>query len=197
MLERLGMIAGLTRLHSDADLDSQFYSALTTNRRKNLNGIYDVHTNIMQYPKIMQHTHAQWEQIYPEGVESKTQNLLICKVNGAEVDGNRPLMHEHDQRADSPFTPLPESYLRNFMIVDTYARGPPTSTFGYPGPPGSVVDVGPPGLTEVVDDVIAVLPDECRKAFFEAQEEERRWQSSWGTEEHDKMRAQVHITYNI
>ena len=188
---------GPTRLHSDADFDSQFNSTLATNRRYNLNGVYDVHTNILQYPKIMQHTHARWEQIYPEPVESRIHNSINVKVDGAEINGNGSSLHEHDQRADSFFTPPSESYLRNFMIVDSYARGPPTSTFGYPGPPGSVVDVGPPKLTEVADDVIAVLPDNCRRAFFEAQEEERRWQSSWGMEEQDKMRAEVHITYNI
>ena len=192
MLARLGMINNPTRLHSDFDLNSQLNSALTTNRRQNLSGVYDVHTNITQYPKIMQHTHAKWEQIYPETAES-----INGKVNGAEVNGNRPSFDEHNQLSKTLFTPLPESYSHNFMIVDAYAQGPPTSTFGYPGLPGSVVDVGPPGLTEVADEVIAMLPDQCRTAFFEAREQEYKWQSSWGTEEQDKMRARVHITYNI
>ena len=196
MLERQGMIETAVEMFSEADMDSQFNRTLSTNRRQNLNGVYDVHTNIMQYPKIMQHTHAKWEQVHPETFESKSQNMTNGRIIGDHVNGYGSAIPEHDRATDTLFSPLPESFARNFMIVDTYAHGPPTSTFGYPGPPGSVVDVGPSTLTDISEDVIAVLPEESRKALLEMQEEARKWQSSWGTEEQDKMRAKVHITYN-
>ena len=148
----------------------------------------------------MQHTHAKWEQIYPETIESKgliDSDLGVSQLNGTQSDENGLTMHQHEEHDDSLFRPLPKSYAHNFTIVDTYAQGPPTSSFGYPGPPGSVVDVGPPGLTEIADDIVAELPDDCQTSFLEAQAEERKWKSSWGTEEQDKMRAKVHITYNI
>ena len=150
----------------------------------------------MQYPKIMQHTHAKWEQVYPETIESAAQNMLDDRILSDDLNRNGPIGHEHDQTTETIFTPLPEHLARNFMIVDTYARGPPTSTFGFPGLPGSVVDVGPPGLTAISEDVIAVLPEESQRAFLEVRKEARRWQSRWSTEEQDKMRAVVHITYN-
>ena len=167
------------------------------NRRQNMDGVYDVHTNIMQYPKIMQHTHAKWEQIYPETTRPDSSDDVDSKLNSLEIKENGTAMLENEERDESLFPPLPKSYAHNFTIVDTYAQGPPTSTFGYPGPPGSVVDVGPSGLTEIADDIIAELPDDCQTSFLEAQGEEQKWKSTWGTENQDKMRAEVHITYNI
>ncbi len=150
----------------------------------------------MQYPKMMQHTHARWEQVLPDLVESKTQDISNDRTLSDHVNGNVPVSHGPEQATDTLFTPLPDHFARNFMIVDTYARGPPTSTFGFPGLPGSVIDVGPPPLTDVPEDVIAVLPEESKTAFLAMRDEARRWQSSWSTEGRDKMRAEVHITYN-
>lgn len=179
-----------------ADRRSQFNTSLAINRRQNINGVYDVHTNIMQYPKMMQHTHARWEQVLPELVESNVQPSLNGRTLRDDVNGTVPASHDLEGATDTLFTPLPDQFPRNFMIVDTYARGPPTSTFSFPGLPGSVIDVGPPGLTDIPEDVAAVLPEESRKALLEMQDEARRWQSSWSTEARDKMRAEVHITYN-
>lgn len=150
----------------------------------------------MHYPKTMQHTHAKWEQVFPETVETKAQHMLSGKIPSDQVDENGSVSHEHDRGADTLFTPLPAHVARNFMVVDTYARGPPTSTFGVPGSSGSVVDVGPPGLTDISEDVIAMLPDESRKALLKIREEVRTWQSRWTPENQSKMRAEVHIAYN-
>lgn len=190
-------VISTTALYVKTNPGSQFNSSLAANRRFNLNGVYDVHTNIIQYPKIMQHTHAKWEQIFPETIEKKSSIQLDSKPNGIDLDENESAVQEYEERHDSIFPPLPKSYAHNFTIVDTYAQGPPTSTFDYPGPPGSVIDVGPPGLTDVSDDIINELPADCQLSFYEAQAEEKRWKSNWGNEEQDKMRAQVHITYNI
>ena len=42
---------------------SRFNSSMAAMRRRNLNGIYDPHTNQMQYPRTMQPTHARWEPV--------------------------------------------------------------------------------------------------------------------------------------
>ena len=141
-----------------------------------------MHTNLMQYPRIMQHTHARWEQVDSETVQATAQNMLSGRTHGDDTGGSRPVSRELKGTTDTIFTSLPPHFARNFMIVDTYAHGPPTSTFGFPGLLGSVEDVGPTGLTDISEDVIAVLPEESRKAFLEMRDDTRRWQSSWGTE---------------
>ncbi|KAF2115875.1 nuclear localization protein [Lophiotrema nucula] len=45
---------------------SRFNASLSALRKANLNGIYDPHTNQITYPKIMQPTHARWEQVPAE-----------------------------------------------------------------------------------------------------------------------------------
>ena len=184
-------------INSHADSDSRFNSSLAASRRHNLNGVYDVHTNVMQYPKIMQPTHAKLEQVPPEAPMLKYPTATNGEANSEQVNGTGPSANEQDLTTDTIFPELPASYTRNFMVTDTYYKGPATSTFGYPGPEGSVVDVGPPGLTQIPEHVLAELPEECRQAFFEAREEERKWKSSWGTEDDDKARAKVHISYNV
>ncbi|KAF2205620.1 nuclear localization protein [Delitschia confertaspora ATCC 74209] len=42
---------------------SRFNSTLAAARRQTHEGIYDAHTNMMCYPKIMQPTHARWEEV--------------------------------------------------------------------------------------------------------------------------------------
>lgn len=44
---------------------STYNSLISVGRRTNLGGTYDIHTNSMQYPKIMQPTHARWERVPP------------------------------------------------------------------------------------------------------------------------------------
>ncbi|RAL65044.1 hypothetical protein DID88_001151 [Monilinia fructigena] len=40
--------------------------------------------------------------------------------------------------------------------------------------------IGMDGLCGVSEDVLAVLPEDCRKAFEEARERERKWKRQWG-----------------
>jgi len=149
---------------------SRFNSSLGALRRNNLNGIYDPHTNSMHYPKIMQPTHARWEQIDDHEV---TANAKLS--NGHAID------HEE---GDTPslFTPVKPIYSKNFMIVDTVYESAPASALGIPGPDGDAHDLGFNGLSNVSDEIKSELPPECRKAFEEALEKEVQWKSKWGTE---------------
>jgi chromatin structure-remodeling complex protein RSC7 len=137
-----------------------------------LNGIYDPHTNIMQYPKIMQPTHAKWVQIDDYEVKSK---------------GATP----HDQTSgDEPtiFPPVDPILSRNYMVVDIIYESAPASNLGVPGPDGGVCDIGFNGLADISDDIKADLPPECLRAFEEALEKERSWKSNWGLESQNGFR---------
>ena len=80
------------------------------------------------------------------------------------------------------------------MTIDTVYTHP-SRPLGLPGPDGPMLDVGPPGLNEVDEEVLACLPKECREAFEKAREEERAWRAGWGEERRDGHRADVRITY--
>jgi len=140
-------------------------------RKKNLNGIYDPHTNAMQYPKIMQPTHARWEQINDNEVEPNST------TNGHTENGEETI-----------FTPVKPIYSRNYMIVDTVYESAPSTNYGIPGPDGDTYDLGFNGLSSVSDDIKADLPPECLKAFEEALEKEMQWKNKWGSESTDTAR---------
>ncbi|KAG9234909.1 putative chromatin structure-remodeling complex subunit rsc7 [Amylocarpus encephaloides] len=153
---------------------SRYNSGLATQRKANLNGIYDVHTNITQYPKSMQPTHARWEQI----------DDYDPKNSADSMNGN--VLNEGDAQTILP--PVKPIYSRNFMVVDTVYETPPSSHLGVPGSDGDVRDLGFNGLSSVSDDIKALLPSECFKAFDEAVGKEIKWKSKWGNEAQDTSR---------
>ncbi len=170
-------------------MNSKFNSSLAAARRYNLDGVYDVHTNVMQYPKIVQPTHARWEQIPPpEMQDPDTVKVVSSTISHIE---------DRDEAANTIFPPIPPVYTRNFMISDTFYTTPASSTFGYPGPDDDVLDVGPKGLYSVSEDVLATLPEDCRKSFIETRAKETEWKESWGNEKDDSKRARLRITYNV
>ena len=147
----------------------------------------------MQYPKIMQPTHARWEQVSPSSPRSETLEITHGDTpNGIIADSDG-----HDKASDTIFPDILPVFKRNFMISDTYYTTPTSSTLGYPGPDEEVLDVGPGGLTQVPEDVLVELPDSCRQSFNEARAAERKWKRSWGTENDDRARAKLRITYNV
>ena len=155
-------------------LHSRFNASLGALRRKNLNGIYDTHTNIMQYPRTMQPTHAKWIQIDDNKVEADSR-LLREEA-------------EENQHADSMFTPVKPVYSRNYMIVDTVYESAPSSSYGVPGPDGEIHDLGFNGLSSVSEEIKAELPPECLAAFEKALANEMQWKTQWGTESTDSSR---------
>lgn len=137
--------------------------------------MYDVHTNVMQYPKTMQPTHAKWVQIDDNEVT----------VNGQLTSGHTK---DRDGEALSIFAPVKPIYSRNYMIVDTAYETPPYSNLGVPGPDGDVYDMGFNGLSTISDDIKAELSPECLAAFEEALAKEMEWKNKWGTEGTDAHR---------
>ncbi|KAK3306806.1 chromatin remodelling complex Rsc7/Swp82 subunit-domain-containing protein [Chaetomium strumarium] len=148
----------------------QFNSMLSAVRRANLNGVYDIHTNQMHYPRIMQPTHVRIEQV----------------VGREEPD---------QPNTSTLFRPVKSSISRNFLIMDTHLETPPAgvSAAAYDVPfrtspadydASAAADFLSPfkGLRAVPDDVRDLLPEECRKAFDDAKDKEESWFARWGNE---------------
>ena len=182
---------------ASTDYLSRYNSSLASNRRQNLDGVYDVHTNVMQYPKIMQPTHARWEQVPAPPHKLQALRITADGVNEPFSNGTTLQGHDNDQAQSTIFPAIPSVFTRSFVITDTYYTSPSTAVLGYPGPDEDVIDVGPGGLTHVSEDVVASLPENCRKAFIDARAEEKRWKASWGSENTDTARAHLRISYNV
>jgi chromatin structure-remodeling complex protein RSC7 len=138
-------------------------------RRNNLNGVYDIHTNQMHYPRIMQPTHARIEQVVDSGNNESTSQ---------------------QQPKSTVFPALNPSISRNFLVMDTHLETPPAgispAVYDLPfrGDRSNLdyqisaeADFLAPfrGLNAVSEEIRALLPEECRIAFDEAREREREW----------------------
>jgi chromatin structure-remodeling complex protein RSC7 len=151
----------------------------------------------MHYPKITQPTHVKWEELTSESNEqapSKLANGISHLTNGVHhVNLNGAAKHEPS--TPTIFTPISRVISRNFLVVDTKYESPPISGLGIPGPDGDVLDVGPNGLPDVSDDILAELPPDCRKAFEDAKAKEAQWRQNWGNEVQDGARGKLKIGF--
>lgn len=146
-------------------------------RKETLSGVYDVHTNVMQYPSIAQPTHARWER-------ADLETDLKAITNG--MNG-----HAISSRELTVLPKLEPVYARNFRIHDLCLESAPDSSLGPPG-----LDEDPTSLANVPRDVLDELPPECRAAFEGARTREIDWKSKWLTEATDGMRARFTPSMN-
>lgn len=157
---------------------------------------------MMQYPSIMQPTHARWERVPPstdfpatKSINGTTIQKSITDIVDQEdikmTDGIEPQSLETTiQDKPTIFTPVNPIYTRNYLVVDTLYESPPTgSTSGIPGPDGDSYDVGFNGLSSVSEEIRNLLPEECRVAFEKAVGDELAWKGKWAGEAGDGMRA--------
>lgn len=199
MLEKPGMTMSARVTVMMANSHSRFNTILAYNRHQNLGGIYDTHTNVMQYPKTMQPTHAYWEQLT---TSSGAPTAVRCIANNVgEKTAQQKVPERRDETddmlsAETIFPDVAPIFARNFLVTDTHFLGPPLPGLGVPGPDGEIFDIGPGGLTQVPENVVAELPDGCRRAFDEARAEEAKWKATWSREDVDGARAQLRISYN-
>ncbi|KAL8874072.1 MAG: hypothetical protein Q9174_000543 [Haloplaca sp. 1 TL-2023] len=157
---------------------SRFNSSISSVRQQNLAGAYDPHTNVLQYPRIMQATHACWEAL-PASSDSISQKSAHA-----------------DAQVGLGFSEVSSILERNFLVADTYFQGPPGSNFGIPGPDGHILDIGPPGLSAIDDQAADTLPADCQRALQSARDQAFMWKQAWGGESRDGARAQLRISYN-
>jgi chromatin structure-remodeling complex protein RSC7 len=132
---------------------SRYNSTILNARRGNLNGVYDVHTNLMQYPKITQPSHIRWELAPPPDARL-TSNLMkgmsaLRLTNGtSEADESEPARDivASSAPASSIFPPVPSVFSRRFAITDTHFESPESFALGIPGPDGDMHDLGSNGI---------------------------------------------------
>lgn len=146
----------------------------------------------------MQPTHVRWEQL-PTNTEQHEP------AEGQTADASTNIVAPQLGFVDSPndtnasvtiFPDLAPGVTRNFVVTDTYYEGPPMSGLGIPGPDGDIMDVGPLGLADVTEEVLALLPEECMGPFLEARAAEIEWKKKWKAEQEDHARAQLKISYS-
>lgn len=183
-------------------------------RRENLNGVYEVHTNFMQYPKIMQPSHVRWEQV-PSAQSSSTSTKLAEGLSTLNLANGTPASESSNEKEDeaesnadttpSILPPVPAVFTRRFAITDVHYETPESSTLGRPGPDGDIHDIGSNGITSMVDhlhpefasaEVLAELPPECKEALVETAAREWAWKSKWRSETTDGSRARILQSYS-
>ena len=143
---------------------ARFNSILRLIRDENHDGIYDIHTNTMQYPKNLQPTHARWEQV--------DDTVFNDESTVDELSSN--------------FSKLHPVYSRNYRIHDLCLESAPDTSLPNPGFGSSS-----PSLTTIAPDILDELPMECRQAFAQAVNNEMQWRSKWLNENTDGHRAKI------
>ncbi|QGI75757.1 hypothetical protein CEK25_000663 [Fusarium fujikuroi] len=147
---------------------STFNAGINAIRKLNNAGVYDIHTNVMQYPTTMQPTRARIEQVAPEDEQAAADSAI--------------------------FPPLPTKMARNFFVADTYFE---TSSAGVISASAVGGTAGSPdflasfqGLSAVSDEIKDLLPPDCRAAFDGAVAKEASYRSKWGPESETMSRRQ-------
>lgn len=150
---------------------------------------------MIMYPKTMQPTHARWEQVEsPENTLSSTSTI---------------------------FPSARGIFSRNFRIHDiSYESAPNSSLNLVPGPDGDHHDLGSNGLIsldheassssndndgndanseginfKMTAEVLAELPEDCRRAYLEAAAGEWQWKNKWKGERVDGARANLAMNF--
>lgn len=150
---------------TNAAIRSIFNASINAIRRFNNRGVYDVHTNVMQYPAMMQPTRVRIEQLSPSSEEATSA-------------------------ATSKFPPVPLRMARNFLILDTYCENAPSNEASLPCSKETPADFVASfnGLEALSDDIKDLLPPECRTALDKALQAKSEFESRWGTEKETMSR---------
>ncbi|CBF74413.1 hypothetical protein AN4239.2 [Aspergillus nidulans FGSC A4] len=194
---------------------ANFNAVLSHTRQQNLGGVYDIHTNIIHYPKIMQPTHARWERVPPSdarGANKLTKEMSTLTLsNGVVEQENAPPEPETEIQDSKPagetstiFSQVPSALARRFAVLDFYTESPTYSNLGIPGPDGDVHDLGSNGLISVANpkhpefvnpEILDELPPDCKEALIEAASHEWEWKSRWCSEVDDGARVAPRKSY--
>lgn len=158
----------MTCTNTNCQIHSTFNAGINAIRKLNNAGVYDIHTNVMQYPATMQPTRARIEQVAPEDEQAAADSAI--------------------------FPPVPTKMARNFFVADTYFE---TSSAGVISASAVDGTAGSPdflasfqGLSAVSDEIKDLLPPECRAAFDGAVAKGASYRSKWGPESETMSRRQ-------
>ncbi|KAG6004188.1 hypothetical protein E4U21_001329 [Claviceps maximensis] len=146
---------------------SIFNASINAIRRLNNRGVYDVHTNVMQYPAMMQPTRVRIEQVSPH--ESTTTNTSTTAATWT---------------TSQKFPPVSPRMAKNFLIMDTYCESAPSNEASRPCSKEIPADFVASfhGIEALSNDIKDLLPRECRAALDKALLANAAFQSRWGTE---------------
>lgn len=149
-----------------SEVGSTFNASINAIRKLNNAGVYDIHTNVMQYPAVMQPTHACFEQVNPEDEELRTATAVFPQVS--------------------------LKMARNFYVSDTYYEKPSKgiNPSAYPSFGDSGAVNGPQGLTAISPELTKLLPPECLGAFETALANEKQWRARWQPQSQATSRRQ-------
>ncbi|KAJ6141428.1 Chromatin structure-remodeling complex subunit rsc7 [Penicillium chermesinum] len=190
---------------------SAFNSKLAELRKATMNGTYDVHTNAIHYPRIMQPTHVRYERVSPP--DSRSTAELMDDMSSLSIGSKGPHFTQVDptsqsqnaarpnnepstpnetteEQAGNIFPPVPISVSSKYVVEDIIYESPPYSNMGLPGPDGDLRSLGPNGLVSIANprhvefmnpEIIAMLPEDCKEALLDAAANEVEWKSRWST----------------
>jgi chromatin structure-remodeling complex protein RSC7 len=151
---------------------SVFNSRLSAIRAGNLVGLYDIHTNTMQVPSHMQPTRAVFEPVLPSSSKSSSSS---SPRDDAATPNDTPTT------TTTMFPPPDPKVTRNYLVLDTHYRSPPSGIASAAYEPPNPADILAPfrGLAAVSDEIKDLLPPECRVAFDDALAQETAWREQW------------------
>ncbi|KAJ5215081.1 Chromatin structure-remodeling complex subunit rsc7 [Penicillium chermesinum] len=199
-----------------------FNSKLAELRKATMNGTYDVHTNAIHYPRIMQPTHVRYERVSPP--DSRSTAELMDDMSSLSIGSKGPHFTQVDptsqsqnaarpnnepstpnetteEQAGNIFPPVPISVSSKYTSSTNL---PPYSNMGLPGPDGDLRSLGPNGLVSIANprhvefmnpEIIAMLPEDCKEALLDAAANEVEWKSRWSTESEDCARSRPLKSY--
>ena len=188
-----------------------------------MGGVYDVHTNAMQYPQITQPTHVRYERVAPPDTRGTAElmtnmsSLSIANQASTVTDINsnhKPTSNEPidsattgiqtDGRPSTILPPVPDPISSRYLVEDIIYQSPPYSNLGIPGPDGDLRAQSPNGFLSVANpdrpefmnpEIIAMLPEDCKQALLDVAAAEVEWKTSWSTETKDGERSKPLKSY--
>jgi chromatin structure-remodeling complex protein RSC7 len=155
---------------------------------------------MMFLPKAMQPTHVRWEQVPPPTQSESSPRLAngTAHTSGDSTSDPMSLDPSSHQQQPTIFTPVPPVVSRNYAVIDTAYTAPPITSAGDPGPDGSITDPtsGSQGLSQIPQDLLDELPEDCRQAFEAARAAEVGWKKQWGGEGDSCLRGGLKIGFS-
>ncbi|KAJ5948597.1 Nuclear localization protein NPL6 [Penicillium verhagenii] len=144
-------------------------------RRSTMGGVYDVHTNTMQHPKITQSTHVRYERMPPSEVRPTTELMhdlssltIQPRATTSSDSQDQPATEDPSSATPRPtsshsltqaaaeeepepsiFPPVYKDISDRYVVLDIVSEGPPHSNMGIPGPDGDMHTLAPNGLVSL------------------------------------------------
>ena len=154
----------------------------------------------MHYPKIMQPTHAKWEES-----PQRSDSIPVSHANDHITNGVARLTNgvqqvslndkSAEESSQTIFDRVPSIVTRNFLVTDTVLEMPPTAGLGIPGSDSHAIDTGANGLPQLDEETLTLLPPDCRVAYLGAKQKEAEWKERWKNESEDGHRGRLRISY--